>query len=149
MYKRQNQDTIQKALEKTGFANDEAFCKDFSKYANIVIVGKKNMQERAALNINCHSLVLVIGWHRSISSFIFKAALSCIFFLPTKMCIRDRTWAAQGVRRPVGPSSTDHAGNLPGLVYDYTQSISAGDPVNMPDNPKQIYPFGPNRRETL
>ena len=37
-----NQDTIQKALEKTGFANDEAFCKDFSKYANIVIVGKKN-----------------------------------------------------------------------------------------------------------
>ncbi len=59
------------------------------------------------------------------------------------------TWAAQGVRRPVGPSSTDHAGNLPGLVYDYTQSISAGDPVNMPDNPKQIYPFGPNRRETL
>ena len=46
-----NQDTIQKALEKTGFANDEAFCKDFSKYANIVIVGKKNMQERAALNI--------------------------------------------------------------------------------------------------
>ena len=63
-----NQDIIQKALEKTGFANDEAFCKDFLRYANIVITGKKNMQERAALNIKeemarCQPKTETNGWN--------------------------------------------------------------------------------------
>lgn len=46
-----DQDTIQRALEKTGFANEEEFCKDFFRYANLVIAGKRNMQERVTLNI--------------------------------------------------------------------------------------------------
>ena len=63
-----NQEIIQKALEKTGFANDEAFCKDFLRYANIIITGKKNMQERAALNIKeemerCQTKTETNGWN--------------------------------------------------------------------------------------
>ncbi len=43
---------IQQALKQTGFSNDEAFCKDFIRYANVVIEGKKNMQKRVILNLN-------------------------------------------------------------------------------------------------
>ena len=57
------------------------------------------------------------------------------------------TWAAPGVRRPAGPSTTDRAASLPGLVYDYTKTVYAGDPVDMLDNPKEIQAYGPLRRE--
>lgn len=56
------------------------------------------------------------------------------------------TWAAPRIERQVGPSTTDRSGSLPGLVYDYTNSVFTGDPVDIPDNPKQIYPFGSDRR---
>ena len=57
------------------------------------------------------------------------------------------TWAASGVRRTPGPSSTDNGGSLPGLVYDYLYQVFAGDPVDIKDNPKQMYTYGPDRRE--
>lgn len=56
------------------------------------------------------------------------------------------TWAVSGLRREPGPSPDDNAAGLPGIVYDYSQPISAGDSVKMPDNPMQMYIYGPNRR---
>ena len=58
------------------------------------------------------------------------------------------TWAVPGSRRPAGPSSRDLNVKLPGLVYDYTQDVLAGDPIDIPGNPKKIYSFGPTRRDT-
>lgn len=42
---------IQQALEQAGFSKDEVFCNDFTRYANVVIEGKKNMQKRATINL--------------------------------------------------------------------------------------------------
>lgn len=42
--------TILMAIEQSGFSDDETFCKNFIRYANIVLQGKKNMQERVILN---------------------------------------------------------------------------------------------------
>ena len=56
------------------------------------------------------------------------------------------TWAIKGARRSAGPSTTDNNGSLPGFVYDYTKDVVAGDPVDIANNPKVIYSFGPSRR---
>lgn len=51
------------------------------------------------------------------------------------------TWAAPGVRRAPGPSPTDNDATLPGMVYDYTKQVFAGDPIDMPKNPKEIQTY--------
>lgn len=43
---------IKQALKKAGYSNDEVFCNDFLRYANVTIEGKKNMQQMAILNVN-------------------------------------------------------------------------------------------------
>ena len=54
------------------------------------------------------------------------------------------TWAKPGLQVPVGPSSGDKNNKVwPGLVYDYTKNIEAGDPVIDPKNPLKIWTFGP------
>jgi hypothetical protein len=64
------------------------------------------------------------------------------------------TYCPTNTVRPVGPSSTDISGNMPGLVYDYTGSsvsgvtdnaITGGHNINAA---AQIYTSGPNRRPT-
>lgn len=56
------------------------------------------------------------------------------------------TWAAPRMTRSVGPSVDDMNCDLPGIVYDYTDPIEAGDDVDMPTNPKILYTYGPYRR---
>lgn len=56
------------------------------------------------------------------------------------------TWAAPRMTRSVGPSVDDMNCDLPGIVYDYTDPIEAGDDVDMPTNPKILYTYGSYRR---
>lgn len=58
------------------------------------------------------------------------------------------TWAAAGFHIPVGPSSTDMESGqkIPGLLYDYTNNIEAGDPADNPNNPLKIWVYGVTRR---
>ena len=56
------------------------------------------------------------------------------------------TWAAKGTSKPCGPSGADNSSVWPGLVYDYTNFIYAGDAVNNPKNPLKVWPCGPQRR---
>ncbi|MCR9010851.1 hypothetical protein [Gabonibacter chumensis] len=58
------------------------------------------------------------------------------------------TWAVRGVEREVGPSDADLNCELPGIVYDYERRISAGNPVDIENNPKKYYTYGRERRET-
>lgn len=46
-----DKDKLQMALQQTGFANDEAFCKAFIGYANTTIQGKKVQRQMATLNV--------------------------------------------------------------------------------------------------
>ena len=59
------------------------------------------------------------------------------------------TWAAKGIVAPVGPSSKDKSGDQvwPGLVYDYTYDVKAGDPEKDASNPLKIWLYGPTRRK--
>ncbi len=43
---------IKQALQETGFAADEAFCKNFVRYANVTIQGKKLQARQAFLNLS-------------------------------------------------------------------------------------------------
>lgn len=57
------------------------------------------------------------------------------------------TWAATGFRiANPGPSGADNNCFWPGFVYDYTNEVRAGNPVDIPNNPKIVHPHGPNRR---
>lgn len=58
------------------------------------------------------------------------------------------TWAKRGVERPVGPSQQDRDASQvwPGLVYDYSERVEAGDPEENPKNPLRIWTYGPERR---
>ena len=56
-------------------------------------------------------------------------------------------WAAPGLERDPGPSVDDKSAELPGIVYDYSQTVFAGDSVDMPNNLKKMYIYGPSRRE--
>ena len=58
------------------------------------------------------------------------------------------TWAAEGIHFPVGPSKKDieFAQKIPGLVYDYTNKIKAGDAADNPENPLKIWDYGVKRR---
>ena len=58
------------------------------------------------------------------------------------------TWAAKGFSKPCGPSDADNSSVWPGVVYDYTNEVYAGDPVNNPNNPLIQWPSGPTRRVT-
>lgn len=58
------------------------------------------------------------------------------------------TWAASGIYREPGPSDKDRDARLPGIVYDYTQRITAGMPVDISNNPKKNYTYGSIRRDT-
>lgn len=58
------------------------------------------------------------------------------------------TWVPTDLRRDVGPSDQDNSSDhtWPGLVYDYSNSIQGGAPVNDPNNPLKIWTCGPERR---
>lgn len=56
------------------------------------------------------------------------------------------TWAVSGLERRAGPSEDDDDSELPGIVYDYSTQIFAGDPVNISSNPMKMYIYGPDRR---
>ena len=58
------------------------------------------------------------------------------------------TWAVPGLERPPGPSDDDNNTDLPGIVYDYSNPIFSGSPVNISDNPMEMYVYGPDRRAT-
>ncbi len=57
------------------------------------------------------------------------------------------TWAKGKYERDAGPSKQDNSAQQlwPGLVYDYTNKIKSGDPVDNPENPLKIWTYGPQR----
>lgn len=48
-------------------------------------------------------------------------------------------WAAPGLERDPGPSVDDKSAELPGIVYDYSQTVFAGDSVICRIFKKNVY----------
>lgn len=57
------------------------------------------------------------------------------------------TWAKGKYERDAGPSKQDNSAQQlwSGVVYDYTNKIKSGDPVDNPENPLKIWTYGPQR----
>jgi hypothetical protein len=49
------------------------------------------------------------------------------------------TWAVPSYERDVGASGPDNSSIWPGIVYDYTYTVSSGQGPNIPGNPRTIY----------